>query len=160
MGGKGVRAAGSLRAGSRFQQLRIGRAGRPWACAQWFWRAATSASTPRPTPTMPKWLPRVSRWPIWPANPCVWCPTSRAACDASCCTPTAKLSPNHTAASNSLRAYLNANAIRPAKGNLELEGIRQWILKERDWSPLQSEILAEHFADLNGSSLPRSAWNL
>ena len=87
--------------------------------------------------------------------PCVWCPTSRAACDASCCTPTAKLSPNHTAASNSLRAYLNANAIRPAKGNLELEGIRQWILKERDWSPLQSEILAEHFADLNGSSLPR-----
>ena len=61
----------------------------------------------------------------------------------------AKPSRTHTAAGNSLRAYLNGNAIRPAKGNLELESARQWILKQRDWSPLQSEILAEHFGDLD-----------
>ena len=39
---------------------------------------------------------------------------------------------DHTAAGNSLRAYLNGNAIRPAKGDLELESTRQWMLKQRD----------------------------
>ena len=35
--------------------------------------------------------------------------------------------------------------------NLELESTRQWILKQRDWSPMQREILAEHFGDLDAS---------
>ena len=34
--------------------------------------AATSASTPRPTPTMTKWLPRASLWSIWPATLLAW----------------------------------------------------------------------------------------
>lgn len=55
---------------------------------------------------------------------------------------------DHTAAGNSLRPFLNGSAIRPATRSLELESTRQWILKQRDWSPLQSEILAEHFGDL------------
>ena len=38
---------------------------------------------------------------------------------------------DHTAAGNSLRAFLNGNAIGPAKRNLELESTRQWILKQR-----------------------------
>ena len=58
---------------------------------------------------------------------------------------------DHTAASNSLRAYLNGNAVRAARRNLELESTRQWILKQRDWSPMQREILAEHFGDLDAS---------
>jgi hypothetical protein len=56
---------------------------------------------------------------------------------------------NHTAAGNSLRAYLNGNVIRPARRNVELESTRQWILKQRHWSPMQREILGEHFGDLD-----------
>ena len=58
---------------------------------------------------------------------------------------------HHTATSNSLRAYLNGNAVRAARGNLELESTRQWILKQRDWAPMQRDILAEHFGDLDAS---------
>ena len=65
------------------------------------------------------------------------------------CTLYRKAVADHTAAGNSLRAYLNGNAIRPARRNLELESTRQWILKQRDWSPMQRDILAEHFGDLD-----------
>ncbi len=65
--------------------------------------------------------------------------------------PLAQSGRRPTAASNSLRAYLNGNAIRLAKANLELESTRQGILQQRDWSPLQREILAEHFGDLDAS---------
>jgi transposase len=81
--------------------------------------------------------------------PCVWVPDEQSRQRRELLHAYRKAVADHTAASNSLRAFLNGNAIRPAKGNLELEGTRQWILKQRDWSPMQSEILAEHFADLD-----------
>ena len=81
--------------------------------------------------------------------PCVWVPDERSRQRRELLHAYGKAVEDHTAAGNSLRAYLNVNAIRPAKGNLELESTRQWILKQRDWSPLQSEILAEHFGDLD-----------
>ena len=81
--------------------------------------------------------------------PCVWVPDERSRQRRELLHAYRKAVEDHTAAGNSLRAYLNGNAIRPAKGNLELESTRQWILKQRDWSPLQSEILAEHFGDLD-----------
>jgi hypothetical protein len=66
----------------------------PWACGPWFWRAATSASTPRAMPTMTKWPPHASRWSICPAMPLACdCPTRGAASAASCSTPMAKRSP-------------------------------------------------------------------
>ena len=81
--------------------------------------------------------------------PCVWVPDERSRQRRELLHAYGKAVEDHTAAGNSLRAYLNVNAIRPAKGNLELESTRQWILKQRNWSPLQSEILAEHFGDLD-----------
>ena len=81
--------------------------------------------------------------------PCVWVPDEQSRQRRELLHAYGKAVADHTAASNSLRGYLNGNAIRPAKGNLELESTRQWILKQRDWSPLQSEILAEHFGDLD-----------
>ena len=81
--------------------------------------------------------------------PCVWVPDERSRQRRELLHVYRKAVEDHTAAGNSLRAYLNGNAIRPAKGNLELESTRQWILKQRDWSPLQREILAEHFGDLD-----------
>jgi transposase len=81
--------------------------------------------------------------------PCVWVPDEQSRQRRELLHAYGKAVADHTAASNSLRAFLNGNAIRPAKGNLELESTRQWILKQRDWSPMQSEILAEHFGDLD-----------
>ena len=81
--------------------------------------------------------------------PCVWVPDEQSRQRRELLHVYRKAVADHTAASNSLRAYLNGNAIRPARRNLELESTRQWILKQRDWSPLQREILAEHFGDLD-----------
>ena len=81
--------------------------------------------------------------------PCVWVPDEQSRQRRELLHAYGKAVSDHTAASNSLRAYLNGNAIRLAKGNLELESTRQWILKQRDWSAMQSEILGEHFADLD-----------
>ena len=92
MGGKGVRAASISSCWKRVPTASNSARGcTPWACARWFWRAATLASTPRPMPTTTKWLPRASRWSFWPAMLLVCgCPTSRAASAASCSTPMAK----------------------------------------------------------------------
>jgi transposase len=81
--------------------------------------------------------------------PCVWVPDEQSRQRRELLHAYGKAVSDHTAASNSLRAYLNGNAIRLAKVSLELESTRQWILKQRDWSPMQREILAEHFGDLD-----------
>lgn len=81
--------------------------------------------------------------------PCVWVPEEGSRQRRELLHAYRKAVADHTAAGNSLRAYLNCNAIRPARRNLELESTRQWILKQRDWSPMQREILAEHFGDLD-----------
>jgi transposase len=81
--------------------------------------------------------------------PCVWVPDEQSRQRRELLHAYGKAVADHTAASNSLRAFLNGNAVRPAKGNLESQSTRQWILKQRHWSPMQSEILAEHFAALD-----------
>jgi len=81
--------------------------------------------------------------------PCVWVPDERSRQQRELLHAYRKAVADHTAASNSLKGYLNGNAIRPAKRNLELESTRRWILKARDWSAMQSQILAEHFGDLD-----------
>ena len=53
------------------------------------------------------------------------CPTRGAASAASCSTAYGKAVADHTAATNSLRAYLNGNTMRPARRNLALESTRQ-----------------------------------
>jgi len=83
--------------------------------------------------------------------PCVWVPDEQSRQRRELLHAYGKAVTDHTAASNSLRAYLNGNAIRLAKASLQLESTRQWILKQRDWSPMQREILAEHFGDLDVS---------
>jgi transposase len=83
--------------------------------------------------------------------PCVWVPDEPSRQRRELLHAYGKAVADHTAASNSLRAYLNGNAVRAARRNLELESTRQWILKQRDWSPMQREILAEHFGDLEAS---------
>lgn len=55
-----------------------------------------------------------------------------------------------TAASNSLKDYLNGHAIRLGKRPVKEESTRAWILKQRpDWSGLQQSLLKESFANLD-----------
>jgi transposase len=81
--------------------------------------------------------------------PCVWVPDEQSRQRRELLHAYNKAVADHTAATNSLRAYLSGNTIRPARRNLELESTRQWILKQRDWSTMQRDILAEHFGDLD-----------
>jgi transposase len=83
--------------------------------------------------------------------PCVWVPDEQSRQRRELLHAYSKAVADHTAATNSLRAYLSGNALRLTKRNLALESTRRWILKERDWSPMQREILAEHFGDLDAS---------
>lgn len=81
--------------------------------------------------------------------PCVWVPDEGSRQRRELLHAYRKAVADHTAAGNSLKAYLNGNAIRPAKRNLQLESTRQWVLKARSWSAMQNHILAEHFGDLD-----------
>jgi transposase len=94
---------------------------------------------------------RIARIYLAGDAPCVWVPDEQSRQRRELLHAYGKAVADHTAASNSLRAYLNGNAIRLAKAGLELESTRQWVLKQRDWSAMQREILAEHFGDLDAS---------
>ena len=67
---------------------------------------------------------------------------------------------DHTAATNSLKGYLNHFAIRLGSRPLQLERTQHWILKQRDWSLLQQELLGAYFADLEGQAQRRKRLQL
>lgn len=92
---------------------------------------------------------RIARVYLAGNAPCVWVPDEQSRQRRELLHAYSKAVVDQTAASNSLRAYLNGNAIRLAKESLESESTRQGILKQRDWSALQREILAEYFRDLD-----------
>jgi transposase len=81
--------------------------------------------------------------------PCVWVPDEASRQRRELLHAYIKAVVDHTAASNSVKGFLNGNAIRLAKRNLGLENTRQWILEQRNWSTMQSQILAEHFRNLD-----------
>lgn len=63
-----------------------------------------------------------------------------------------------TRAVNELRGYLTQFQIRPGKRDLIRPETREWVLAQREWSPLQRTLLAQHFdrlafANLQGEAL-------
>lgn len=88
--------------------------------------------------------------------PCVWIP------DAVTCERRELLHvyqnavANHTSALNSLKSYLNQFAIRPGSRGLQLERTREWILSQRDWTPLQRELLSGYLTNLNNQAEARA----
>ena len=90
--------------------------------------------------------------------PCVWVP------DAVTCERRELLHAHqnavaaHTAATNSLKGYLNQFAIRTASRGLQLERTRQWILAQRDWTTLQKKLLAGYFANLDNQAQGRERY--
>jgi len=92
---------------------------------------------------------RIARVYLAGNAPCVWVPDPLSCERRELLAAHRNAVAGHTAALNTLKSYLNGFAIRPGSRGLELERTRAWVYKERDWSPLQRELLAEHFARLD-----------
>ena len=56
-----------------------------------------------------------------------------------------------TQAINSLRGYLTQYSVRPGQRNLALEKNQQWVLRQREWSPMQLVHLDDYFSHLRHS---------
>jgi transposase len=80
--------------------------------------------------------------------PCVWVPDARTCERRELLHLYSKSVEDRTAASNSLKSYLNQFAIRPGSRALEKKITEEWVLKQRDWSVMQREMLAEYFGHL------------
>jgi len=84
--------------------------------------------------------------------PCVWVPDSITCERRELLHAYQKAVGDHTAASNSLKSYLNQFSIRPGNRNIADQKTRNWILKQREWTPLQQELLTDCFADLDNQA--------
>jgi len=80
--------------------------------------------------------------------PCVWVPDEQSRERRELLHAYRKSVGDHTAATNSIKSYLNGHGIRLGKRSLQEKATGGWILKQRDWSELQKNILAEHLANI------------
>jgi transposase len=84
--------------------------------------------------------------------PCVWIPDDLSTQRRELLHAHQKAVSDHTAASNSLKGYLNQFAIRLGKRGLKDERSREWIASQRDWSELQKELLSDYFGELDNQA--------
>ena len=87
--------------------------------------------------------------------PCVWVPDPRTAELRELLHAQQNAVAEHTAASNTLKSYLNQFAIRLGARSLHLLSTREWVLKQRDWSTLQRELLVTYFERLDTEAARR-----
>jgi transposase len=80
--------------------------------------------------------------------PCVWVPDEQTRQRRELLHAYRKAVTAHTAASNALKSYLNGRGIRLGTRSLDNKSTPEWILKQSAWSPLQTQILTEHFDSL------------
>ncbi len=83
--------------------------------------------------------------------PCVWVPDEQSRERRELLHAYGKSVGDHTAATNSIKAYLNGHGIRLGKRSLQEKTTPAWILEQREWSGLQKNILAEHWANITQS---------
>jgi transposase len=87
--------------------------------------------------------------------PCVWVPDLISCQRRELLHAHQSAVADHTAAGNSLKGYLNQFAIRLGSRNLACERTRAWLFKQRDWSPLQRELLASYLGQLESQEKRR-----
>ena len=87
--------------------------------------------------------------------PCVWVPDAQTCERRELLHAYQNAVDAHTAASNSLKGYLTMFTIRPGSRGLHLESTRAWVQAQREWSPLQNELLATSFANLDNQAQTR-----
>jgi transposase len=81
--------------------------------------------------------------------PCVWIPDGVTRERRELLHAYQKAVADHTAAGNALKGYLNQYAVRlGARQQPEASKTETWLLRQRDWSPLQRAILGDHLAHL------------
>jgi transposase len=83
--------------------------------------------------------------------PCVWVPDEQSRERRELLHAYRKAVGDHTAATNSIKSYLNGRGIRLGKHSLDDKTTSPWILDQADWSVLQKNILAEHLANITES---------
>jgi transposase len=81
--------------------------------------------------------------------PCVWVPDQKSAERRQLLHAHQMAVVADTAASNTLKGYLNQFAIRLGARGPHLERTRAWVLAQRAWSPLQREILQDALAQVD-----------
>lgn len=84
--------------------------------------------------------------------PCVWVPDALTCQRRELLHAHQKTVGDHTAASNSLKSYLNQFAIRLGNRNIADQKTRDWIFKQREWTTLQQELLTDALADLDNQA--------
>ena len=62
---------------------------------------------------------------------------------------------DRTAAINSLKGYLNQFAVRTGSRSLESEASENWVLRQRDWTVLQRELLGAYYQNLRAQTQRR-----
>ncbi len=87
--------------------------------------------------------------------PCVWVPDATTRERRELLHAYNRAVADHTASGNALKGYLNQSAIRLGGRNPLLASTRTWILGRRGWTPLQQELLAGMFAELDDRTLRR-----
>jgi transposase len=92
---------------------------------------------------------RIVRVYLAGAAPAVWVPDARSCQWRELLHAYQKAVRDETAATNSLKGYLNQFTVRLGKRSAKSAATRQWILGQRQWSPLQIELLTDSFAQLD-----------
>jgi transposase len=80
--------------------------------------------------------------------PCVWVPDALTRERRELLHTYQKAVQDRTAATNSLKSYLNQFTIRTGSRTLETAATESWVLRQRDWTPLQRELLASYYQNL------------
>ena len=75
--------------------------------------------------------------------PCVWVPDERSRERRELLHAYNNAVSDHTAATNCLKSYLNGRGIRLGKRSLARPQTTPWILRQREWTALQSQLLQE-----------------
>lgn len=90
--------------------------------------------------------------------PCVWIPDAVTRERRELLHAYQKAVAGHTAASNALKGYLNQYAVRlGSRQQPEALNTETWLLAQRDWTPLQREILADQLTHLRSQAERRKA---
>lgn len=90
--------------------------------------------------------------------PCVWIPDTLTCERRELLHAYTKAVADHTAASNALKGYLNQYAVRlSSRQQPEAPKTQAWIEQQRNWTPLQSELLSDHLAHLRVQATRRKS---
>jgi transposase len=79
--------------------------------------------------------------------PCVWIPDEASRQRRELLHAYRKTVRDHTAATNSLKSFLNGHGIRLGKRSLARPETIEWIYAKKPWTPLQKRLLDEYFAN-------------